>query len=285
MHAVRRLLNADQIQEFKKNGVIVLRGFYDSRKDILPIQQGIYHIIGILIKKYNLPIARPEFSAETFDAGYPQIIEANRRFGGEIYDAVKQIPAFIRLVTHPDHELVFSQLRPSSLPGLAAGGFGIRIDNPHEDRFRANWHQEYPAQLRSPNGLVYWSPLLTLTAEMGPVVICPGSQAEGCIPVYTKDPNNAEKSGAYALTLQGESELLLKYDQISPLTSTGDLIIMDFLVLHASGYNRSDRSRWSMQFRYFDYQDPVGQSHGWRGSYASGVDFQSIHPELCADKT
>jgi hypothetical protein len=35
-----------------------------------------------------------------------------------------------------------------------------------------------------------------------------------------------------------------------------------------------------MQFRYFNFLEPTGQSHGWKGSFAAGVDFASIHPEL-----
>jgi len=277
------LLSEAQVAEFKRNGVLILRNFYDLERDIAPIQQAIYDLIGLLIAKYRLPISRPAFSPATFDAGYQQLIALNRAYGAEIYDAVKQIPAFVRLVAHPLHDQLFAELRPGSFSAVAAGGYGIRIDNPNEDRFRANWHQEYPAQLRSLDGLVYWSPLVPVTEDMGPVEFCPGSQVEGAVPVHTRDPNNPEKTGAYSLTLQGEEALLRKYPHVSPLTSPGDLVAIDFLVLHASGHNRSQRSRWTMQLRYFNFLEPTGQSHGWRGSYAAGVDFRTIHPELCAD--
>jgi len=38
-----------------------------------------------------------------------------------------------------------------------------------------------------------------------------------------------------------------------------------------------------MQFRYFDFSEPTGMAHGWKGSFAAGVDFKKIHPELCVD--
>jgi ectoine hydroxylase-related dioxygenase (phytanoyl-CoA dioxygenase family) len=204
-------------------------------------------------------------------------------WGGEIYDAVKQIPAFVRLVAHPAHEALMRALRENSVPGLAAGGYGIRIDNPHEDRFRAQWHQEYPAQLRSLDGLVFWSPLVPVTEALGPVQFCPGSHRMGPLPVYTKDPANPERRGAYSLMLKDEEALLAAHPRIAPLCGPTDLVIIDFLVLHASGHNRSSRARWSMQFRYFNFAEPTGRSHGWRGSFAAGVDFGSIHPELCAN--
>ncbi|HEX5337633.1 MAG TPA: phytanoyl-CoA dioxygenase family protein [Gallionella sp.] len=278
-----RLLTEKQVADFNRDGVLILKGFYDLERDIQPIQKSIYEIIGLIIEKYNLSIVRPAYSPETFDAGFQQIIAANRAYGSEIYDAVKQIPAFIRLVTHPLHEQLFRELSPGSFPAIAAGGYGIRIDNPNEDRFRANWHQEYPTQLRSLDGVVYWSPLVPVTEDMGPVEFCPGSQVEGPVPVYTRDPKNPQKTGAYSLTLKDEESLLLKYPHISPLTVPGDLVIIDFLVLHASGHNRSQRSRWSMQLRYFNFKEPTGLAHGWKGSYAAGVDFRQIHPELCVD--
>lgn len=74
--------------------------------------------------------------------------------------------------------------------------------------------------------------------------------------------------------------MIAKYDKVAPLTKPRDLVIIDFLVLHASGYNRGTRPRWSMQFRYFNFAEPTGRSHAWRGSYAAGVDFRKIHPEL-----
>jgi Protein involved in biosynthesis of mitomycin antibiotics/polyketide fumonisin len=142
------------------------------------------------------------------------------------------------------------------------------------------WHQEYPAQLRSIDGLVFWSPLVPLAEELGPVMFCPGSQVEGPLPVCEADPENVGRTGAYSLLLHNESEYLSKYKQIAPLTKPRDLVVIDFLVLHASGYNRGDRARWSMQFRYFNFKEPIGRSHGWMGSYAAGVDFRDIHPEL-----
>lgn len=273
------LLSESQRRAFERDGVLVLPGFYDLEKDILPIQRSIYDIIGLVLDKYRVAVERAPFSAETFDSGYQALIATNRAYGGEVYDAVKQIPAFVRLVAHPGHDLLLRELRGTeSIPGVAAGGYGIRIDNPGEDRFRAHWHQEYPAQLRSLDGLVYWSPLLAVSEEMGPVRFCLGSHHLGPIPVTSQ--NEGGRSAAYALVLHQEAERIAPFVQIAPLTRPGDLVVVDFLVLHASGYNRAQRSRWSMQLRYFNFSEPTGRAHGWKGSYAAGVDFRMVHPEL-----
>ncbi len=240
-------------------------------------------MIGQVLKRHGLQDSRGPFFPEHFDEGYQDLIKANRSYGREVYDAVKQIPAFIRLIGITQHEMILAQLRDDAVPGIAAGGYGIRIDNPDEERFRAPWHQEYPAQLRSLDGVVYWSPLVQLTPELGPVCLCVGSHLNGPVPVYTRDPVNPEKAGAYALILKDERNLVSSYEQVAPLTNPGDLMIIDFLTLHASGRNVGLRSRWSMQFRYFNFNEPVGMCHGWKGSYAAGVNFATIHPDLCLD--
>lgn len=277
-----KYLTPEQVANFHRDGVLVIRNFYRV-EDILPIQRGIYNVIGQVMIKNGLRDTRSPFNPMNFDAGYMDLIRQKRTWASEVYDAVKHIPSFVRLVAHPAHEALLRELRADAMPGVAGGGYGIRIDNPMEDKFRAMWHQEYPAQLRSLDGLVFWSPLVTVTEELGPVVFCPGSHKEGPLPVCEADPENAGRSGAYALKIKDEAEILAKYDKVAPLTEPRDLVIIDFLVLHASGFNRSDQPRWSMQFRYFNFAEQTGRSHGWRGSYAAGVDFRKIHPELYVD--
>lgn len=275
-----QLLTEDQRATFESNGVLVIRDFYDMTSDIAPIQRGIHQVIGEVMRRHDFVDTRRTFEAPNFDDGYLEFISRNRAWGGDVYDAVKQIPAFLRLVAHPGHEQLFGELRPGSTPGIAGGGYGIRIDNPNESRFRAQWHQEYPAQLRSMDGLVFWSPLVPISEDLGPVQFCIGSHRDGAVPVHVD--SGSERSGAYALTLKDESTVVSRYPHDAPLIRPSDLVVIDFLLLHASGHNRGARSRWSMQFRYFNFSDPVGRVHGWKGSFAAGVDFRSVHPELCA---
>jgi hypothetical protein len=277
----QKQLTSDQIEEFNHSGLLIIKGFYDLDRDINPIRHGIYNVIGQVMKRHAFDDKRNAFDAENFDAGYQDLIKADRAWGGEIYDAVKQLPAFFRLISDEAHDKLFCQLRNDSIPGIAAGGHGIRIDNPHEEKFRAMWHQEYPAQLRSLDGLVFWSPLVPVTTALGPVRFCPGSHREGPLPVHACDPDQSGRTGAYSLALHDEARIIGKYQQISPLTSPTDLVVIDFLLLHASGHNVGDRSRWTMQFRYFNFADPIGRAHAWKGSFAAGVDFRAIHPELC----
>lgn len=266
--------------EFQDKGYTMVPAFYDAVADVTPIQEGIRQIIELMCAKYDIE-APTGTTFEAMTVAYPRLIAKNRAWGGEVYDAVKQIPAFMRLVSKVANDEVFSALRPGSTPGLAAGGYGIRIDNPGEEKFRAQWHQEFPSQLRSADGIVFWTPLLPVSADMGPVQIAEGSHAEGLVPVY-EDDANAGKAGAYALHLDRAEERLARYKHVAPLTNPGDLVLMDFLTLHQSGHNISDMPRWSIQFRYFNYADPLGIRIGWKGSFAAGVKFADVLPELVA---
>ena len=277
------ILRATQRATFAEAGVLVLPGFFELARHIEPVQIGIHAVIGQVMARHGIADTRQARIPSEFDEGYLALIRRDRTLGAEIYDAVKQIPAFVRLVGHPAHEQLMRELRPGCIPGVAGGGSGIRIDNPGEDHFRALWHQEYPAQLRSVDGLVFWAPLVPVTPELGPVQFCPGSHLAGALPVHADQTSDPKRKGAYALSLKDEEAVLSRYDRAEPLTEPGDLVIIDFLTVHASGHNRGQRARWSMQFRYFNFAEPTGRRHGWKGSFAAGVDFRSVHPELCVD--
>ena len=276
---MEEVLTVDQVVSFNQSGVLVVPGFYDL-SEVETIQRGIHSVIGLVIDERKLSIQQAGFAPETFDSGFQELIAHDRGLGGVVYDAVKQIPAFIRLVSSANHEAVIRQLRGTAAPAVVAGGYGIRIDNPQEEKFRAAWHQEYPAQIRSMDGLVFWSPLLPMSEELGPVEFCLGSHKDGVVPVRMKDAVNPEKVGAYGLTLADEAERVKRYDRVAPLTQPGDMVMIDWLVLHRSGENHSNRSRWSMQMRWFNFEEPTGRRLGWPGSFAAGNDFSVIHPEL-----
>ena len=275
-------LTDEQLVAFARDGFVVLPDFYEHA-DVEAVQRGIHSIIGLLIEQDQLAIDQPPFASATFDAGYQALIAHDRELGGVVYDAAKQIPAFIRLVASAKHESVVRQVRGTNCPAIAAGGYGIRIDNPGEEKFRAGWHQDYPAQFRSMDGLVFWSPLIEMTNELGPVEFCRGSHQDGLAPVREMDSANPDKTGAYGLTLIDEAARVSQYERVAPRTQPSDLVLVDFLTLHRSGENRSTRSRWSMQMRWCNFGEPTGKRLGWPGAYAAGNELRSVHPELVVE--
>lgn len=272
------LINKEDKATFEENGVLVLRGFYDVEKEIIPIQKCIYEILGLIIKKYHLDIEQPEFCAEHFDACYNDVIAVNRSYGSEVYDAVKQIPAFLRLISSQRSEDLFAHLRQTDLVGIGKASYGIRIDHPYEDQFRSQWHQEFLFQPQSVDGTVMWTPLVPVKADMGPVIVCLGSHKDG-LRKCRKQGKYSEKTGAYKIGLVDEASVVGSYEQAAPLTNPGDLIVMDYLTIHQSGVNVSKRSRWSIQSRFFNFREPTGIQIGWKPSVTVGTDIEDIFPE------
>jgi ectoine hydroxylase-related dioxygenase (phytanoyl-CoA dioxygenase family) len=276
------LITRSHRDDFFEKGYIVVPKFYDFEADIVPIREGIRQILEMLCLKYEVE-APTDTAEEAMTTGYQALIAKDRVYGGEVYDAVKQLPAFMQLVAKVENSETYRLHYPESVPGIAAGGYGIRIDNPGEEKFRSQWHQEFPFQLRSLDGIVFWTPLLPVTPEMGPVQIAETSHHDGLAPVWKTDAG-VGKTGAYQVHLDRADERVVKYKIVAPLTKPGDLILMDFLTIHQSGYNISPIPRWTIQFRYFNFADPVGQRINWTGSFAAGVDFSKILSEIAGGR-
>ena len=263
MHASADIVTVDQRTALRQQGFLLLPGFYDIESEIRPIQHALYKIIGLVAEEHGLPLERPPFAPATFDAGYNALLARDRSVGSAVYDAAKLIPAFLRLLAGGNNERLFATIRDTDTVGIGAGSFGIRIDNPGEERFRSQWHQEFLYQPQSLDGLVFWSPLVEILPALGPVEVCVGSQRDGLC-VYRKGGKYAQKPGAYSIGLADEAAVVGRYSKAAPLTRPGDLLILDFLTLHQSGFNVSDRSRWSMQFRLFNFLEPTGRKLGWK---------------------
>jgi ectoine hydroxylase-related dioxygenase (phytanoyl-CoA dioxygenase family) len=265
---------------FTEHGYLVIENFFDP-KAIEAIRKKIQKIIQIVASVYGVDLPeRDDFNSFT-DLDLlcgADLATENRKALGDVYDAIKQIPEFMQLVTSESNFRLFSSLRGTSMPGLAANSYGIRIDLPGDSKYSTFWHQDFHSQLRSLNGVVFWTPVVRVTPDLGPVQILDKSHLLG--PVATYDDNSDGRSGPYSLRLVGEPELVQRFQTVEPLLNIGDLLLMDFNLIHCSGVNASNRGRWSIQFRLFDYLDEVGQQILWTGSFASGVKFEKLFAHL-----
>jgi ectoine hydroxylase-related dioxygenase (phytanoyl-CoA dioxygenase family) len=219
-------------------------------------------------------IGFPGDSQEEFDEGLAALAKSHRRQASIVYDAVKKIPSYVRLANCRKNEDLARQLLSSSFVGFAPRGYGIRLDHPGEDKYLTQLHQDYTSQLSSPRGVVLWSPLRKVTPALGPVKLYPGSHRTGIQPVEVTG------SGSYGLRLRDEQEMRRRFVGVAPELNVGDVVAMDFLLLHESSPNQTDQTRWAMISRYFDFTEKVGASYGWKGGLAEGNSFAQVHPEL-----
>jgi hypothetical protein len=276
-------LTSEQRDAFLAQGYLLLPRFYDLESEIRPIQQALYQIIGLVGEEHGLLPGRPPFTPDAFDAGYNALIASDRSIGSAVYDAAKLIPAFLRLLASGKNERLFAAIRDTDLVGIGAASFGIRIDNPGEEQFRSQWHQEFLYQPQSLDGLVFWSPLVEIRPDMGPVEVCIGSHRGGLC-AYRKGGKYADKAGAYRIGLADEAAVVARYSKAAPLARPGDLLLLDYLTLHQSGFNESERSRWSMQFRLFNFREPTGRKLGWKASVTAGTAIETLFPQSFVDQ-
>jgi hypothetical protein len=115
---------------------------------------------------------------------------------------------------------------------------------------------------------------------MGPVRIASGSHLEGLLPVVCHDPLNVGKTYTQTFEIPDVESRVTQYPVVSYETGIGDVVFLDFMLLHESGRNRSGtRSRITCQVRYFDVTEPTAVAHSWKGGHQEGGDFTKLHPD------
>jgi hypothetical protein len=259
---------------FAEHGFLYVENFYDVQTEVDPIRRDIFDLIGLISGRHRIALGRREYGQVEFDSGLQGLIAEHRPLVGVLYDAVKKLPNYLRLACVDKHDRYCRTLLGTAFVGFANRGYGIRMDNPFEDQYSTQLHQDYVSQLSSQNAVVTWSPLRDVTPELGPIMIYPGSHRSGVFPILkTSD-------GSRGLVLADEEKLIHSYQGIAPDVRVGDCLFLHFLTLHESGQNRSDKTRWSMLSRYFDFTHPSGVAINWKGGLQEGNSFETIHPEL-----
>ena len=264
------MIDAEARGAFERDGYLVARGLLPSKL----VDDAIDGVRKMLAARF------PALSRD--DSLHENLVAAarlDRKSLGVVYDGIRKLGSFWRLVGAPEVQTAAEQLLRSSALGVAFRSSGIRLDMPDEDRWRSDWHQEYPAQLVSPAGVVAWIPLVGVDQAMGPVRIARGSHREGLLSLVCGDPLNLSKNYTTAMHIPDAEAIAERYPEDAPSTLPGDVVFIDFLTLHASGYNRSPRTRIACQARYVDLCHPEAVARGWIGGMHEGHDFRDIHPD------
>lgn len=263
--------------ELETQGFTRIPGFY-SAAELAPLKARIVAIVSALHQHHlGRPLPSQDFDSDIFQTAYVAMARHDRKLGSIVYDAVKQVPEFMRITSSAKNVELAQALRDTASIGINRGGDGIRIDFPTEKRFMAPWHQDYPSQFGSLDGLVFWSPLVNITPDIGPLEICLGSHKGGLLPIYYDDEGNNK---AYGMRIADEEAKIGAYEKTQLTCEAGDLLVIDFLTVHRSGFNQSARARWSMQLRYFNFNHESGLKLGWPGGLSQGNQPEKFIPEI-----
>ncbi len=269
---------ASRKEVFARDGFVVVRGLLDPAL----VDDTVRALDRLLAWKLGVEPLADEVRGAMIHARILELARRDRRALGVVYDAARKVAPFWRLIGHTSLVAIAEDVLGTKDLGLAFRGAGIRFDIPNEDRWRSEWHQEYHSQISSPRGVVAWFALTEVDATMGPVELLRGSHREGILPVRCTDPMNQRGDYTQTFALEGVEELRTRYEACSFATQPGDVVFVDFLLLHRSGFNRSaaGRSRLTCQVRYFDMSEATSVQHGWVGGWQDGGNFAALHPEL-----
>ena len=271
------MLKKNQINFFHTNGYLIIKNFYSS-KEFYQIKKEIISLIEEIANEFNVKLFQTNNQDIFLKKNINILTRKNRRYVSLIYDATKQLPGLINILNNKKNFRVFKQLREKSLPGIVGNGFGIRVDLPKEKKYEAQCHQELPFQMRSKDGIVFWSPLIKFLKNSGYLKIYKKSHNFGCFPLYVK--KQKMKSTSYSFNIKNEKTLKKNFKCIQAKMNTKDLLLLDFLTLHQSGRNTSSYPRLTVQYRLFNYKSKFGKKIGWSGSFSSGIKLKEIKEKL-----
>jgi Phytanoyl-CoA dioxygenase (PhyH) len=151
--------------------------------------------------------------------------------------------------------------------------YDLRVDRPYDDESLFPWHQDYPVIQDSEDALVYWLPLRDVGLQEGCLTIAPQSHKLGVLPQYWHS-----EQGEVSATIPNR-ELLSQFTCMRVPVRAGDVLVFNTLLLHASGVNRSDRIRWTLQVRHGNFENQRAIARNWPNSSIWNVPFHQTHPE------
>ncbi|MDB2603306.1 phytanoyl-CoA dioxygenase family protein [Planktomarina temperata] len=256
---------------FCQNGFLHIKNFYPESL-ISDLKNKISLIIDKIAENADIDFQNVVLS-DHFDAKLEFLLQKDRALVSTIYDAVKKIPECIQLASYKPHQDVTSYLLETDLPGFCPRGWGLRMDNPSEDEFSTQLHQDFSSQLTSSAGLVFWTPLREVNEDLGPMKVYKGSHKEGIMNLKISG------HGSKGLIIADET-VAERYEVVLAKCKPRDAIVLSFLTLHESSPNRSKFTRWSMLSRYFDFDNSVGREIGWRGGLQENNNFSELFPNL-----
>ena len=156
--------------------------------------------------------------------------------------------ALFNLITHPKVLDVLELLIGSDIQ--FNGDFWVRPKLPNEKLTTLPWHQDsaYMPHTENDTHLTVWLPLVDVKTENGALQFLPGSHKAG-LQTYHRVPGEA-----FAVPVLPPTSSNTDIDTLE--MQKGDLLVFNNLVFHRSLFNRSDRIRWSVDFRF----SPTGTS-------------------------
>ena len=159
--------------------------------------------------------------------------------------------------------------------GILNHGFGIRIDFPRDNFWKARLHQDYTSQLGSPNGIVIYSAFDSVSKKQGPVILYKGSHNPGIFKTLTNYKKVKQKKTYDPYYIDIKKYELKRFKKFHLVLRERDMALFDFRMLHESGNNFSNKIRWSAIHRIFDLSHKDAIKNFFKGGMKESVLFKN----------
>ena len=247
-------ITAQQIESFQSSGFVIIPQLY-SDDEIARLRELVYKIYAKLVPEdCELKNTADPWGSELFDTKLQQLRNRFPDRFGELFDTVQGSYLFHQFATKSEVSSTVAALLGEPPENLSCSGFLYRMDPPQDTKNTLKWHQDisyFPQNFHGENGLVVSTVLQDTPAEMGALHVCVGSQNESAVmPEYGVN----EKVG---VSEQRElpPSIVARHSVAICEMQKGDTLIFNLNLFHSSGFNRSNRIRFSTLCRYHKMVD------------------------------
>ena len=237
-------------KNYNNNGYIILKNFF-PKKLLEEIQDTIFKVSLKFFDETNKKNMNNIYDKKFHQALFDLRKKKQKEFGA-LFDTINNSAIISKIVGQEKLLKLVSQLNdlPTSL--LSYNGAKIRLDCPDDNRNNLSWHQDrsYYYQNEDGNkGLVCWIPLNNVLKKMGSLVLCEKSHKIGFL--NSKLLTKKNHSPIYYVPKKYSKKYRNKYCSLKER----DLLIFKKHLIHRSGFNSSNLTRFSLQIRFHDLSE------------------------------
>lgn len=187
----------------------------------------------------------------------PEIYRTNPKAGGFIYDAINAHSSVAALYDHPCVVDISASLLGVDDMEIVKHGPNFVVQISGDDRNINGWHQDsgyYCDFLSAEKSTIIWIPVSDIARDGGAIWVVPGSHRIGAL---SHDANDFEERKQRDWDENGEAFLdksLFELDNARQIEAKiGDLIALDFNLVHKSGQNTGATTRLTAILRLGSY--------------------------------
>jgi len=289
-------LNKNQINNFNKDGYLVVENVIDSTDILDPLIEEYENVLESLAKDlYGKGLIKSKYEDENFSERLIKICEESAKVHAQYFDfslpqnGIKSDtpmwhgPAVFNVLSDPIildvvEDIIGSEIYSNPIQHIRLKPPEIRTpvhSGTNVVQLGATpWHQDNGVATKAvdnTNMLTVWIPVWDTLETDGCLHVVPKSHIEG---LFTHCPESDVKDVRGGFGLHIPDKLFRVKDAIPVPVKRGSILLLNKMTCHGSLPNKSNRMRWSLDLRY----NPIGEATG-RESFPGFIARSRENPE------